>query len=205
MVTNDHAGQKKIQCWIKHDLWDKMESLNIPNQTFAVTQALELLVSESQNIPKESQDIPKLRATIEGLQLLLQAKDETIQVLKKENERLDFYAQYFKSVEHRRLEQPAEEIKAEVQDRTEKPARTSGEAYTGLQYEPTKERPDLEIQEVREKTTESQGKARPAKKDKIKKICANCNKPFLTENTRKVHCSDACKSAYYRKNKKAGN
>lgn len=77
MVTNDHPGQKKIQCWINQDLWDKVEALNIPSQTFAVTQALELLVSESLKNPNSSPDIPGLRAQLEE-------KDRHIETLKGE-------------------------------------------------------------------------------------------------------------------------
>ena len=116
MANDDHAGYKKIQCWIPQELWDKIESLNYSSQTKAVTEAFDSLLNISQNIPNESQNIPELRATIEGLQMLLQEKDERITDLKKENDRLDFYAHYFKSIEHRRLEQPVEEIKVNVQE-----------------------------------------------------------------------------------------
>lgn len=170
MVTNDRPGKKKIQCWINGELWNKVEALNIPNQTIAVTHALELLVSQSNNIPNESQDIPRLEATVEGLQLLLQEKKERIQDLKKENDRLDFYAQFFKSFEHRRIEEPTEEIKAEVQEPVKSPAR-----------EP------------------KQTQARRSEKDLIRKNCKECGNEFLSTNPRQEYCKDSCKSKFYRK------
>jgi len=84
MVTNDHAGYKKVQVWVPQDLWDKIESLNFQNQTFAVTEAFKALLDKSQNNPNSSQDIPKFAAQVEGLQLLLQEKDERIQDLSKQ-------------------------------------------------------------------------------------------------------------------------
>jgi hypothetical protein len=62
------------------------------------------LLEKSQNIPTEAQEIPALKATIEGLQLLLQEKDERISDLKREAETLGIFAHYFKSLEYRRLE-----------------------------------------------------------------------------------------------------
>lgn len=172
MTNDDHAGRHKVQCWIPQELWDKVDALNIPNQTIAVIKALELLVQDSQNIPDESPDIPALRAQVEGLQLLLQEKQERITDLKKENERLDFYALYFKSQDYKRLENPAEVIKAEVQKAFEKPVREARSTPEG--------RSETEI---------------------IKKTCKNCNQVFETTNPKKETCSDKCRSAFSRRKK----
>jgi hypothetical protein len=172
MVNDDHAGYKKIQCWIKQDLWDKIESLNFPNQTNAVTEAFKSLLDKSQNIPTESQDIPRLAATIEGLQLLLQEKDERISDLKRETETLSTFAHYFKSLEYRRLEASTEEIKVDVKEPEEKSTRKPGKAHAGRE----------------------EGAL-------IMKLCKNCNQPFETSNPRRETCSDKCRSAFSRRKK----
>ncbi|MDQ1275330.1 MAG: hypothetical protein QG610_903, partial [Euryarchaeota archaeon] len=111
MTTEERKGKKKIQTWIDAGMWDKLEAMGFKSQTAAVTKAFENLIGDPSQIPDGSFCIPELCAQIEGLQLLLQEKDERIADLKKENDRLDFYAQYFKSIEHRRLEASTEEIK----------------------------------------------------------------------------------------------
>jgi hypothetical protein len=84
MANTDHEGYKKIQCWIPLDIWDKIEALSYPNQTNAVTDAFKALLDKSQNNPISSHDVPPLAAQVEGLQLLLQEKDERIQDLSKQ-------------------------------------------------------------------------------------------------------------------------
>lgn len=84
MASLDHEGYKKVQVWVPQGLWDKIESLNFQNQTIAVTEAFKVLIDKSQDNPNSSQDIPKLAAQVEGLQLLLQEKDERIQGLSKQ-------------------------------------------------------------------------------------------------------------------------
>lgn len=84
MVTNDHEGYKKIQCWIPEELWDKIEALNYQNQTAAVTEAFKNLLNISQDNPNLSQDIPRLAAQVEGLKLLLEEKANRIQDLSKQ-------------------------------------------------------------------------------------------------------------------------
>ncbi len=172
MSNTDHIGKHKIQCWIPESLWDKVASLNIPNQTIAVTKALELLVSDSENIPNSSQDIPRLEATIQGLQLLLQEKDERIFDLKRETETLNTFAHYFKSLEYRRLEQGSEEPKPKVHEHRD--VQTSAPRSTP---------------------------AGRSEKEIIKKICKNCGEEFDTVNPKKETCSDKCRSAYSRKRK----
>lgn len=61
-----------------------IESLNFQNQTIAVTEAFNALLDKSQDNPNSSQEIPKLAAQVEGLQLLLQEKNERIQDLSKQ-------------------------------------------------------------------------------------------------------------------------
>lgn len=104
MSGTDHAGYKKVQVWIPESLWDSVESLNFPNATSAVTEAFNVLLEKSQKDPEESQEIPRLTAIIEGLQLLLQEKDQRIEDLRKDKETLSIFAHYFKSLEYKRIE-----------------------------------------------------------------------------------------------------
>lgn len=170
MVTNDHPGQKKIQCWIPQELWDKIEALNIPNQTSAVTEAFRALLDKSQNIPNESQDIPRLEATIQGLQLLLQEKDERISDLKRETETLSTFAHYFKSLEYRRIEASTEEKEIVSQAREEKPAREPRRAQ-----------------------------AVKGEKEIIRRNCRNCGAEFEAVNPKQVYCKNSCKTAFNRR------
>jgi hypothetical protein len=173
MTTTDHKGYHKIQCWILQEIWDKIASLNFPNQTSAVTEAFNALLEKSQNIPNESQDIPRLEATIEELQLLLQEKDERISDLKRETETLNSFAHYFKSLEYRRLEQSTEEVMPNVKEPVTKPASSPGEARA-----------------VSHK-----------KKELKKKSCKFCGKEFETTNPKKETCSDKCRAAFFRRRK----
>lgn len=193
MANIDHAGYKKIQCWIPETIWDKIESLGYPNQTSAVTEAFDLLLTKSQNIPNESQNISELRATIEGLQLLLQEKDERINDLHRETETLSAFAHYFKSIEYRRLEASTEERMMVSQDSDEKPAREPGRAHTQQEEIGTQE---PERKQASRKTRASTGKGEKAL---IEKTCKNCNQTFLTDNPKKETCSSKCRSSYSRR------
>lgn len=193
MANIDHAGYKKIQCWIPETIWDKIESLGYPNQTSAVTEAFDLLLTKSQNIPNESQNIPELRATIEGLQLLLQEKDERINDLHRETETLSAFAHYFKSIEYRRLEASTEERMIVSQESDEKSARETGRAHTQQEEIGTQE---PERKQASRKTRASTGKGEKAL---IEKTCKNCNQTFLTDNPKKETCSSKCRSSYSRR------
>lgn len=195
MVTNDHPGQKKIQAWIPLELWDKI-SLQYPNQTNAVTEGFKLLLGDIPENPKISQDIPELRATIEGLKLLLQEKDERISDLKRETETLSTFAHYFKSLEYRRLEASTEKQEMRTQGREEEPTSSPGEAHI-VQGE----RGIVITKEPEEKPARKPGKAHTEREEGvlIKKLCKNCNQPFETSNPRKETCSAKCRSAYSRR------
>jgi predicted RNase H-like nuclease (RuvC/YqgF family) len=88
-----------------------------------IVKGLELLfqdpeanIPESQNSPNDELviELTDVRAHYEGLQKLLEEKNERIkdlsreiEGLKKEVERLDMFAHYFKSVEVKQIEAPA--------------------------------------------------------------------------------------------------
>jgi len=176
MSNDDHPGMKKLQAWIPLDTWEELNSLGYTSPTSAVTQGFKLLLETPSKTPSDtpeySQELPALRAQVEVLQLLLQEKDERINDLKKENERLDFYAHYFKSLEYKRLEANTEEREIVSQAKEEKPDREPRKAQEGN----------------KERTL-------------IKKTCKNCNQPFETSNPRKETCSDKCRIAFSRRKK----
>ena len=180
MSGTDHAGYKKIQCWIPESLWDNIESLNFPNQTSAVTEAFRALLEKSQNKPNSSQEIPRLTAVIEGLQLLLQEKDERVNDLKREVETLSIFAHYFKSLEYKRLDTTT----PEPQENHGEPA---GEA----------EREHARTAARETRTTQEKS----GEKALIRKSCRYCGAEFEAANPRKEYCKDACKSAHYRQQK----
>lgn len=131
MPATNHEGYKKIQAWVPNELWEELNSQGITSPTSAVTQGLQLLLDTTANTTENYQDTTALEATIEGLQMLLQEKDERINDLKRETETLSTFAHYFKSLEYRRLEASTKEIKPDVQVREEKPASSPGGAQTG--------------------------------------------------------------------------
>ena len=133
-----------------------------------------------------------MRAQIEGLQMLLQEKDERINDLHRETETLSAFAHYFKSIEYRRLEASTEEGTIS-QESEEKPAREPGRAHTQQEETGTQE---PERKQASRKTRASTGKGEKAL---IEKTCKNCNQTFLTENPKKETCSSKCRSAYSRR------
>ena len=158
------------------DTWEELNSLGYTSPTSAVTQGFKLLLETPSKTPSDtpeySQELPALRAQVEVLQLLLQEKDERINDLKKENERLDFYAHYFKSLEYKRLEANTEEREIVSQAKEEKPAREPRQAQAGNK-----------------------------EKALIRKTCKNCGEVFDTYNNKKETCSDKCRTAFNRRKK----
>lgn len=170
MTTTGHEGYVKLQAWVKQELWEELNYQGIASPTSAVTQGLQLLLDTTAHTTNNYQDTTTLEATIQGLQLLLQEKDERINDLKRETETLSTFAHYFKSLEYRRLEQPIEEIKPDVQVKEEKPAREprSAQAVKG-------------------------------EKALIRKTCKNCGETFETSNPKKETCSAKCRTAFNRR------
>ena len=82
MANTDHAGYKKIQCWIPQEIWDKIEAQGYPNQTSAVTEAFKSLLDKSQDNPNISQDNPNISQEIPGLRAQLEEKERHIETLK---------------------------------------------------------------------------------------------------------------------------
>jgi hypothetical protein len=171
MPTTGHEGYIKLQAWVKQELWEELNYQGITSPTSAVTQGLQLLLDTTKNTPKNSRDTTAHEATVEGMQLLLREKEERIFDLKREVERLDHYAQFFKSLEHRRLEPRTEEVKPDIQEPITKPA-----SSPGVEQAPSHKEKEL-----------------------IKKSCKFCGEEFETTNPKKETCSDKCRTAFNRR------
>jgi hypothetical protein len=65
MPNDGHQNQKKIQCWIPIETWDKIEALGYSTTAAAATAAFNKLLEDPVNNPEISQDIPVLRARLE--------------------------------------------------------------------------------------------------------------------------------------------
>lgn len=85
MPQETPRNQKKIQCWVSLDTWDKLVSLGYDSPTIAVSKAFEKLIESHQEDPKdipgrsqedpiESHEIPAYKARIEELK----AHNETL-------------------------------------------------------------------------------------------------------------------------------
>lgn len=75
MPSEDHKSQKKIQCWIPLETWDRIVSLGYTSPTIAVTKAFEKLLKDppqiptvSPQIPIKSPEIPELKVRNEELE-----------------------------------------------------------------------------------------------------------------------------------------
>ena len=120
MPPEDHKTQKKIQCWIPLDTWDKVVSLGYTSPTIAVTEAFKKLLEDPredpQNIPNispmdplESPDIPVYKATIEEAQRKIKDLEDS---LKKAPDLAEFSRLQARSEE---LEKHNETLKADIE------------------------------------------------------------------------------------------
>jgi hypothetical protein len=80
----DRNNQKKIQCWVPIDLWDKVESLGYSSITIAVTDAFTKLVENPKVSTEESQEIPIIKARLEEKDKQIEEKNKHIETLKDE-------------------------------------------------------------------------------------------------------------------------
>lgn len=84
MVNSDHEGYRKVQVWVPEELWNEIESLEYHNQTAAVTEALKALTERKQQGENISQDIPDIQAKVNGLNQLVEDKDNRIADLREQ-------------------------------------------------------------------------------------------------------------------------
>ena len=82
MPNEGHQNQKKIQCWIPLETWDKIEALGYSTTAAAATAAFNKLLEDPVNNPEISQDIPILKARLEE-------KDKLIETMKAEREKAE--------------------------------------------------------------------------------------------------------------------
>ena len=65
----DRNNQKKIQCWVPIELWDRIESMGYSSITIAVTDAFTKLTENPISSIIESQEIPTLKARLEEIEM----------------------------------------------------------------------------------------------------------------------------------------
>lgn len=222
MPAEDHKNMKKVQCWISQDTWDKIVSLGYASPTIAVTKAFEKLLEDPREDPHriplvsredspESPDIPVYQARIEGLEMVMQEKDRTIERLENDLKKADIdkedlkatYNNYFLQMQllisqkaitattgPQKESKPAEK---EEKDQTEKICKYCGEPFytNNVQKEYCcKEHKDAAYNEKRRKERKEK------EKEMIKKSCRNCLTHFMTEEPDQAFCSPACESAF---------
>ncbi|HZK71725.1 MAG TPA: hypothetical protein VFD03_09475 [Clostridia bacterium] len=129
------SSESRIQITVKlpADLHNSLSAAikegRYPNMTSAILTALEKEIQEhagmSQDLPNADKEIQRLtlelqknvtdlqvmQATFEGIQRLTEEKDKRIDDLTKEVEMLNVFAHYFKTVEPKQIEAPAEKKK----------------------------------------------------------------------------------------------
>lgn len=86
MPPEDHKSQKKIQCWIPLETWDKIVSLGYTSPTIAVTKAFEKLLEDHREDPptfhEDPQQIPEISPKIHTISPeipILEARNEELQ------------------------------------------------------------------------------------------------------------------------------
>jgi predicted RNase H-like nuclease (RuvC/YqgF family) len=83
MPAEDHKSQKKIQCWIPLETWDRIVSMGYTSPTIAVTKAFEKLLKDPQQIPPASQEIPVESLEIPELKIKNEELERQIKNLKE--------------------------------------------------------------------------------------------------------------------------
>jgi predicted RNase H-like nuclease (RuvC/YqgF family) len=86
MPSEDHKTQKKIQCWIPLETWDKIVSMGYTSPTIAVTKAFEKLLEEHHEYHIASPEIPDISP--ETYKRDIEGYKENIKMLNREIERL---------------------------------------------------------------------------------------------------------------------
>ena len=101
----DIEGSKKdierIQEGYKQDITGYKENIKALN--VEITRLRELIANSPDPV-----ELAEIRAHFEGLQKLLEEKERTIDILNREVETLNVFAHYFKNVEVKQIEAPAE-------------------------------------------------------------------------------------------------
>ncbi|MGE5473730.1 MAG: hypothetical protein ACM3UU_05870 [Ignavibacteriales bacterium] len=107
MPPEDHKKQKKIQCWIPLETWDKIVSSGYTSPTIAVNKAFEKLLEDprenphtsptgpqqipetSNGIPNGFPKIPDVSQEIPGLKALSEAQNDRIEEYKAQVQNLN--------------------------------------------------------------------------------------------------------------------
>lgn len=158
----------------------------------------------------------QLQARYEGLQEIIKEKEKSIERLendlKKAGQREEDlknmhnnYMLQIQSLINARALMPSRSTEGEKPKKESKPAGEKRESrYRENEervFEATKDSPAIkESPDIEPKVKPEAPKAE--NNGLIEKTCKNCNETFFTGNIRKETCSDNCRSAYSKKNKK---
>jgi hypothetical protein len=100
MPNDGHQNQKKIQCWIPLETWDKIEALGYSTTAATATAAFNKLLEDPVNNPEISQDIPILKARLEEKDKLIETMKAEIEKAERDKEDLkNTYNNYFLQVQ----------------------------------------------------------------------------------------------------------
>jgi hypothetical protein len=100
MQNDGHQNQKKIQCWIPIETWDKIEALGYSTTAAAATVAFNKLLEDTVKNPEISQDIPILKARLEEKEVLIETMKAEIEKAEIDKEDLKTtYNNYFLQVQ----------------------------------------------------------------------------------------------------------
>jgi len=102
MPNDGHQNQKKIQCWIPIETWDKVEALGYSTTAAAATAAFNKLLEYPVNNPEISQDIPIFKARLEEKDKLIEEFKIQINLLTdqlhKKDEQIEKQAYHIQSL-----------------------------------------------------------------------------------------------------------
>ena len=132
-------------------------------------------------------ELVKLQGKYEGLQMLLEEKEKRIESLENDLKKADLDKEDLKQMHNNYFLQ----VQTLINQKAIGSPKESKQAVREDKQAP-KEKP----QQKTDKPTEK------AEKTLIEKTCKNCNETFFTENPRKETCSDKCRRAYSRKNRR---
>ena len=117
MPNDGHQNQKKIQCWIPIETWDKVEALGYSTTAAAASAAFNKLLEDPIKNPEISQDIPILKTRLEEKEVLIETMKAELEKAERDKEDLkNTYNNYFLQVQtlinQKAIEAPGEKKKS---------------------------------------------------------------------------------------------
>jgi len=116
MANDGHQNQKKIQCWIPIETWDKVEALGYSTTAAAASAAFNKLLEDPVKNPEISQDIPILNARLEEKESLIETLKAEIEKAERDKEDLktmhnNYFLQIQTLINQKAIEAPGDKKK----------------------------------------------------------------------------------------------